>query len=324
MTLGDIFDRTFRLLGRTIGRSAIIALILLAPTALLFSFSLGSFFESIAGLVPGSYDHMAPEMDQLAGMFGAIGLITVTGILFGLANLAAYLAITHLACGEFEGKPVTWEEAFRKGVGLPLLRGVGVSVLISLAFGAILIVPYMLIIAGAASDSSGLAGIGIFLLLAAFGIVLFLAFRWNFVLQTIAWEDTRVMDSFRRSWDLVEGNWWRVFGIMILFGLLVDFAISLLLTPLTLIVLWDFFAEYFKLLGGLAAGDSDPQGFLEVLRSLGPSMGILIAADAILTALVAPLYSVALFFDLRARKGEFSQTTGTTQGPAPIPPAPMV
>jgi hypothetical protein len=111
---------------------------------------------------------------------------------------------------------------------------------------------------------------------------------------------------------------------MILFGLLVDFAISLLLTPLTLIVLWDFFAEYFKLLGGLAAGDSDPQGFLEVLRSLGPSMGILIAADAILTALVAPLYSVALFFDLRARKGEFSQTTGTTQGPAPIPPAPMV
>ena len=320
MTLGDMFDRTFRLLGRTVGRSAIIALILLAPTALLFSFSLSTFFDSLVGLAQGPYDLRPPDMDQLAPIFGSAALMMLTGILFGLANLAAYLGITYLGCAEFEGRSVTWEEAFRKGVGLPLLRGIGVSLLMALAFGAILLLPYVLIIAGAAADSSGLAGIGIILLLGALVVVLWLTFRWSFTYQTIVFEDTPAMDSFRRSWNLVEGNWWRVFGIMILFGILVDFAINLLLTPLTLIVLWDFFSEYFRLLGGIASGESDPETFLQVFKTLGPGMGILIAADAILTTLVAPLYSVALFFDLRARKGEFGQPRGSVPSVAPAPP----
>ena len=322
MNLGDLFDRTFRLLGRTFGRSAIIALILLAPTALLFSFALGSFIDSVIGLAQGPYDLEPPDLDQLAPMFGAAGLMALTGILLGLASLAGYLAITYLANAEFAGKNVTWEEAFRKGIGLALLRSIGVSLLMGLAFAAVLILPYLLIIGGVAAESPALAGIGIILLLGAIGLVLFLAFRWNFAYQAVVLEDTPVFDSFRRSWDLVAGNWWRVFGIMILFSILVDFAISLLLTPLTLIVLWDFFSEYFTLVGGIASGESDPEKFLQVLGSLGPGLGILIAADAILTAIASPLYSVALYFDLRARKGEFAQSpnSGPTSQVAPLMP----
>lgn len=321
MRLSDLFDRTFRLLGRTVGRSAIIALILLAPTALLFSFSLGSFFDSLVGLAQGPYDLEPPDMNQLAGMFGTLALMVFTGILFGIAQLGAYLGITYLGCAEFSGQSVTWEEALRKGVGLPLLRAIGVSLLMGLAFVALLILPYLLIIGGAVAKSSALGGIGILLMVGALGVVLFLAMRWNFTYQTIVFEGSPVMNSFRRSWDLVEGNWWRVFGIMILFGLMVDFAISLLLTPLTFIVLWDFFSEYFKLLGDISSGESDPKAFLQVFKSMGPGLGFLIAADAILTTLIAPLYSVALYFDLRARRGEFSQSAG--QGESPAAPAPL-
>jgi len=255
-------------------------------------------------------------------MFGAAGLMALTGSLLGLASLAGYLAITYLANAEFAGKNVTWEEAFRKGIGLALLRSIGVSLLMGLAFTAVLILPYLLIIGGVAAESPALAGIGIILLLGAIGLVLFLAFRWNFAYQAVVLEDAPVFDSFRRSWDLVAGNWWRVFGIMILFSILVDFAISLLLTPLTLIVLWDFFSEYFTLVGGIASGESDPEKFLQVLGSLGPGLGILIAADAILTAIASPLYSVALYFDLRARKGEFAQSpnSGPTSQVAPLMP----
>ncbi len=321
MTLGDLFDRTFRLLGRTIGRGAIIALILLVPTALLFSYALGAFFDSLVGLAQGPYDLQGPEMNQLASIFGSLALMVLTGMLFGLAQLGAYLGITHLGCSEFAGQSVPWEEAFRKALGLPLLRAIGASILMGLAFVALLILPYLLIIGGAAADSSALAGIGIILLLGALGVVLFLAFRWNFVYQAIVYEGTPVIEAFRRSWDLVEGNWWRVFGIMLLFGILVDFAISLLLTPLTFIVLWDFFSEYFRLLGDISQGESDPEAFLQVFKSLGPGMGFLIAADAILTTLIAPLYSVALYFDLRARRGEFSQSPGP--GQTNIPSAPL-
>lgn len=323
MTLGDLFDRTFRLLGRTIGRSSIIALILLAPTALLFSFSLSSLFNSLISLAQGPYDMQAPDMNHLAGIFGSLALMGGTGLLFGLASLAAQLGITYVGCAEFTGKPVTWEESLRKGIGIAFVRAIGVSILMGLAFIAILIVPYLLIIGGLAAESSALAGTGIILLLGALGVVLYLAFKWNFVYQTIVFEDTPVMDSFRRSWDLVAGNWWRVFGIMLLFSILIDFAISLVLTPLTLIVLWDFFTEYFRLLGGIASGESDPQAFLQVFKTLGPGLGILIAADAVLTALVTPLYSVALFFDLRARKGEFPGNQASSSSSIPVPLVPL-
>ena len=322
MNLGDMFDRTFRLLGRTFGRSAIIAVILLAPTALLFSFALGSFFSTVIDLAQGPYDLDPPDLDQLAPMLGAVGLMALTGLLLGLASIAGYLAITYLAFSEFIGKNVTWEEAFRKGIGLSLLRSIGVTLLMGLAFGAVLILPYLLIIGGAAADSSALAGTGIILLLGALGVVLFLAFRWNFTYQAVVLEDSTAIGSFRRSWDLVAGNWWRVFGIMFLFSILVDFAVSLLLTPLTLIVLWDFFSEYFALLGGIASGESDPEKFLQVFSSMGPGLGILIAADTILTTIISPLYSVALYFDLRARKGEFEQSpnAGPTSQIAPLMP----
>jgi hypothetical protein len=110
---------------------------------------------------------------------------------------------------------------------------------------------------------------------------------------------------------------------MLLFSILIDFAISLVLTPLTLIVLWDFFTEYFRLLGGIASGESDPQAFLQVFKTLGPGLGILIAADAVLTALVTPLYSVALFFDLRARKGEFPGNQASSSSSIPVPLVPL-
>lgn len=322
MNLGDMFDRTFRLLGRTFGRSAIIALILLAPTALLFSFALGSFFDAVIGLAQGPYDLEPPDLDQLAPMLGSAGLMALSGLLLGLASIAGYLAITYLAYSEFIGNNVTWEEAFRKGIGLSLLRSIGVTLLMGLAFGAVLILPYFLIIGGVAAESSALAGTGIILLFGALGVVVFLVIRWNFIYQAIVLEETTAFDSFRRSWDLVAGNWWRVFGIMLLFSILVDFAISLLLTPLTLIVLWDFFSEYFTLLGGISSGESDPEKFLEVFTSMGPGLGILIAADAILTTIVSPLFSVALYFDLRARKGEFAQSpnAGPSSQVAPLMP----
>lgn len=322
MNLGDMFDRTFRLLGRTFGRSAIIALILLAPTALLFSFALGSFFDAVIGLAQGPYDLEPPDLDQLAPMLGSAGLMALSGLLLGLASIAGYLAITYLAYSEFIGNNVTWEEAFRKGIGLSLLRSIGVTLLMGLAFTAVLILPYFLIIGGVAAESSALAGTGIILLFGALGVVVFLVIRWNFIYQAIVLEETTAFDSFRRSWDLVAGNWWRVFGIMLLFSILVDFAISLLLTPLTLIVLWDFFSEYFTLLGGISSGESDPEKFLEVFTSMGPGLGILIAADAILTTIVSPLFSVALYFDLRARKGEFAQSpnAGPSSQVAPLMP----
>jgi hypothetical protein len=61
-----------------------------------------------------------------------------------------------------------------------------------------------------------LAGLGV-----ALGLVLilpgiYLAIRWFFVPQTVVIDGERGPGALRRSGDLVQGSWWRTFGIVLL------------------------------------------------------------------------------------------------------------
>ena len=65
-----------------------------------------------------------------------------------------------------------------------------------------------------------LAALGIalgLLLLVAPGIYLFV--RWYFVPQAVMLEDARGTAALRGSWRLVEGAWWRTFGLIVLINL---------------------------------------------------------------------------------------------------------
>ena len=67
-------------------------------------------------------------------------------------------------------------------------------------------------------------------------ILFFLVVRLYFVLQAVMLEDLGTADSISRSWRLVEGFWWRTFGIGAVFILLVfaaTIAGSLLTIPLS-------------------------------------------------------------------------------------------
>jgi hypothetical protein len=79
-----------------------------------------------------------------------------------------------------------------------------------------------------------LAAIGIaagLMLLVAPGV--FLAVRWYFVPQTATVELQRGADALRRSWQLVEGSWWRVFGIALLASVASGVPALLASAPLT-------------------------------------------------------------------------------------------
>lgn len=49
---------------------------------------------------------------------------------------------------------------------------------------------------------------------------IYLWVRLQFVPQILVLEDVGLVQAFRRSWDLVRGSWWRVFGVDVLvFGI---------------------------------------------------------------------------------------------------------
>jgi len=125
-----------------------------------------------------------------------------------------------------------------------------------------------------------------FLLLIVPGV--YLIVRWYFTPQAVVADGRRGRGALARSGELVAGSWWRVFGIGIVF--------SLIMAPPVLIA---------QLLVAAAAEGAD-------------SGTVLLAGTALTDALaisVGALFGTLLYFDLRARK-EASQPADAPAGDA--------
>jgi hypothetical protein len=140
-----------------------------------------------------------------------------------------------------------------------------------------------------------LAGIGIaigFVLLIVPG--LFLITIWAVIAPVIVIERKGALEAFGRSWELVKGNAWRVFGVVV-----VLFVIQILLGTVIQVI----------------------------AESIADSFVGYAVADLLVSVLVTPLTALAaacVFFDLKARRGEPVLGTGeggqvTPGGPVPTP-----
>ena len=142
----------------------------------------------------------------------------------------------------------------------------------------------------------------VIIIVCSMALMFFFNIRWTFTVVTIVNEDAGAMQSFVRSTSLVNGYWWRTLGITMLFGFIMVFAISLIVTPVGFYLMWDFYSAYFKSLG---SHKPDPMQSIKMLGSIGWGLGIMIAVDSLLKLLIEPAYKCAMYFDLRARHNEF-------------------
>ncbi|MCI0707407.1 MAG: glycerophosphoryl diester phosphodiesterase membrane domain-containing protein [Ignavibacteriae bacterium] len=302
MTLGDMFDRLFKLIGKTWMRNlAIASLILFLPTVLMM-IGMDTMFSSLQSF--SEQGQGAPDIGSIAGFFGAMGafFLAYIGIIVGIA--AATLGVTIIGCEEFNGRFMTWQDALTQTFSIRILRMLGMFALQVLLIGGAIMIPYILMIVAIAADSTFFILIMVLLFLAAVGCVAYVLIRWSFAVPVLACENAGVIESLKRSWQLVDNNWWRIFGILFLFSLMLSFAVSLVMTPVYLFAMWDFFAAYFQL---LSSGEPDPSAFTEIFSSFGLRFGIIFGLATILEMLVSPLVNVVLYFDLRARAGEFTE-----------------
>jgi hypothetical protein len=105
---------------------------------------------------------------------------------------------------------------------------------------------------------------------------IYLLVRLGLCIQAAVVEDKRGSDALGRSWQLVEGAWWRVLGITLVANLLASALSALVSAPL------------------LAAADSTGEA---VYQLIGQIVG------GVLFVPPAALITTLLYFDLRARKG---------------------
>lgn len=121
-------------------------------------------------------------------------------------------------------------------------------------------------------------------LLAALGILLgavlivpgiYLFVRWYFVPQTVVLENAHGPAALRSSAGLVEGFWWRTFGLIVLVNVLALLVVVVLGAPFT-----------------AAADRAD--------RAVWALVGEIVASSVVQP--FGALYSTLLYFDLRARQ----------------------
>ncbi|MFQ5628178.1 MAG: hypothetical protein ACE5I1_05405, partial [bacterium] len=299
----DIFDRLFKLLGKTLRRNLILTLIIIVPSSLILAYGLDAFFGNISDFVS---QHSGSDFDSIEdwGPFlSSMSTMLVTVALFMLGYIAATLGVTIVACNEMTGQKISWNEALNLTMSVRYARLLGQQILAIVAISAIFMFPYIIL---AASEQKAIGGLLIF---ASFFIVAFLWVKWAFAIAAIAIEEAGVYQSFQRSWALVKDNWWRTFGILLLLSIVIQFALSIVTTPLSMLAFWDFYAKYFEYLGTLGGQQASPEDVFKLFDSFGPGMGLVSGLSTVLSLLIMPLITVVMYFDLRARKGEFTEQT---------------
>lgn len=233
--LGELLDGAFNVIRRnpaaTLGLSAIVMGIVAVLNALVGALLVGEARRM------SQLDPEAVEMADIATMLGRVmtgALITVVVSVFATLVLTGMLTV--VVGRATLGYKVSMGEAWR--AALPRIGTLlGVAVLIFLGTFAFFLVATAIVVGGialAGPDSGAAAFVGIasiFLFPAAFVVMVWLYVSWSLSTPAVVLERQGVIGSMKRSFRLVKGTWWRVFGILLVTAILAGLISAILPLP---------------------------------------------------------------------------------------------
>jgi hypothetical protein len=232
--VGEILDGAISYIRRdpktVLGISAVIAVVL----ALVQFATLAATAQSLAVTTSSTAD-----IDQVIGSLGSVTatlLQTVIGLVVGVLATGLLTVVMGQAV---LGRRVTAGEAWARTRTRfwPLL---GLTLLVSLVtFGVVVLGILLAIAVGALLGNVGGAGlgvlVGVFLGLGVLAAALWLYIKLLLAPVALILESAPVVRSMSRSWKLVEGAWWRTFGIYLLGSILAAVVSSVLTIPFTIV-----------------------------------------------------------------------------------------
>jgi hypothetical protein len=220
-----------------------------------------------------------PDFD--VGVF----LLIASSIFLITCSLVAAAALIRITDLVYRGGRTSALDSVRYALGrlLSLLAGqllYLIGVLIILLLGVLVAVA--LIVGGGL-----LIFLGLVVIVGTIAAILFLAVRTSLLAPAVVIEHVGGTDGFGRTWKLVAGSGWRVFGYLFLTGLLVGL-LGLLLGGIPAALL------------GLTHNTSYDVALTNVIEAL----------VGIVTAPLAPVVLTLLYFDLRWQRGETVPVAG--------------
>ena len=269
--LGEFLDEAFR-----VYRANFLPFIVIAAIPQV-AFVLSSIFQASENGAAQGFSFLL----TLAGV--VLSVIAVGSLIFGVTRHYTRGSVDVMDC---------LSHAFQVGIFL-----IAQAIIFTIVVGALLVagaatlalgILALFADGGGPGDTVGGALILIGGLLTLVGIVIavWLSVRWFCAVHAVVIEGKGPIAGLGRSWNLVTGSWWRVFGIGLVFAIIATVAIMVIAIPVGIIG---------AIAGAIAAGE---QG--------GTVVGAI--AGALATIVVTPFAYIAgtlIYFDLRVRKEGF-------------------
>jgi hypothetical protein len=300
LSIGDILSGSFTLLRghwRTVlPITAAIALVTQIASALITNAAPKT--QNLSSPFAHSQDPSADlrkNLSTLADTIPALGAVELISVVAGALSAGMIILIVSKAVlGRSSSLSEAWASARPR-----LLQLIGLTVLMTLIIGGVLAIsfsPALLARSSSASDGA-LAGLTM-LVLPGSVIALWLAISMVLAAPALMLERQGIRSALARSFRLVRGSWWRVFGIVLLLLIMNTIVMGMVGLPFTA---GSFFAQ------GISA-DTTTTTTYQVLACIGATVGATITLP-ILTGGIAFLY-----MDQRIRREALDIDLATAAG----------
>jgi hypothetical protein len=315
-TLSPLFEKTIKLLKPTWKASLVSCAIVFVPLAVLSGFFIQYFFSAyftilgqIIGLTKESAS--ADPWKMLAPLIPMLGLAFGFSFISGIARVFVQGIVSRNAFRSASGESIGW-----KALMLETLRAKFGSLVVFYILESLILIGGLLILAMVATGIIVLlvvikAYVAAILLGILFYLLLFFAFFciayvFQFGPSVVVNEEIGGGEAIARCFKLIKGDFFRVLGISLLFGIALSLAINLVISPFEFAALIPFYVKIFQM--SSAISDSGAAEMLQLMRDAfsgtGFLFGILSGLELILSGMINPLFSTLFYVDLRVRKGE--------------------
>jgi hypothetical protein len=238
----------------------------------------------------------------LADIPGNVTLL-ICGIVFFIFSLYAInIGVTKAASLQMQSINYRINDILESIFSKTFLRTIGITLLTLFVSFIPAFIVFIIIAVASELNNKVFTALTAVLLIPAFVYGMYIYIKLSFApVHTIAAGEP-IIDSIKKSSELVNKIWWRTFGIIMLTSLVVNFVVSLLSTPVSFIFMWDYISQ--SMHAGAQKAEQ-AQSSVKMFKSIGWGLSLSMIFSYILQNIIAPVFSVVMYYDLKIRKKDY-------------------
>ncbi|MEV0022294.1 hypothetical protein AB0H45_08690 [Streptomyces atroolivaceus] len=329
--LGDVLGGAFSTMGRYWKQLFGMAAVLYGGAALLMATAVAVAHSAVSGhlerVVSLDYDESASSADIVPLVTAGSALALLGIVIMAIVSGLMYAAVPTVLQEAVLGRPIAFAAVWRRAWSrvVPVIGALILTALFAVVPVLLLMAAFVAMIVSLVTMDSG-SGAGVAVSLGVVGalitgpLAVWLWIKVCLAPAVVVFERQRPVAALRRSSQLVRGDWWRIFGITLLAGLMAAVAGYVIQMPFSILGL-------FPGMIGTASLDEDPSAAAVMVAMSGYLIATLLGqmVSQIISTTFPQLVTGLLYVDRRIRTEDLgpvlAEAAGVpAQGPYPPPP----